>query len=83
MKRIMGGYQRMPKNYIRFSCVGLCGTRVTGPLLLGKCHINVGATLKQRLAGYTLGQRWLCGQSYVGPTFFADVEVHCANIGPT
>ncbi len=33
MKRIFDGYQRMPKNGIRFSCVGLCGTRETGILL--------------------------------------------------
>ncbi len=25
------GYQRMPKNGIRFSCNDLCGTRLTGP----------------------------------------------------
>ncbi len=25
------GYQWVPKNDIRFSCVGLCGTRLTGP----------------------------------------------------
>ncbi len=31
MKRIFDGYQRVPKDDIRFSCVGLCGTRVTGP----------------------------------------------------
>ncbi len=32
MKRIFDGYQQIPKNVIRFSCVRLCGTRVTGPL---------------------------------------------------
>ncbi len=31
MKRIFEGYQWMPKNGIRFSCVGLCVTRLTGP----------------------------------------------------
>ncbi len=32
IKRAWNGYQRKPKNGIRSSHVGLCGTRVTGPL---------------------------------------------------
>ncbi len=32
MKRIFNRYQRMPKNDIRSSYVGLCGTRLTRPL---------------------------------------------------
>ena len=34
-KRAWNVYQRMPKDGIRFSYVGLCGTRVTGPLGIG------------------------------------------------
>ncbi len=34
MKRIFDRYQRMPKNDICSSYVGLCGTRVTRPLIL-------------------------------------------------
>ena len=60
-KRIFDGYhQRTPKNDIRFPCVGLCDTRVTGPLWanlpLGECHIFVGPQLNQWFAGYTV--RW-------------------------
>ncbi len=41
MKRIFEEYQRMPKNGFRFSCVGLCGTRLTEPLVSATyCELN-------------------------------------------
>ena len=41
-KRIFDGYQRMPKIDIRFSCVGLFGTRATEPVR--RCRINPTGT---------------------------------------
>ena len=41
MKRIFEGYQLMPKNGIRFSFGGLCGTRVTRSLAsISVCYFH-------------------------------------------
>ncbi len=66
----------------RLASVGIKNRQLWPNLLLGECHINVGPTLKQWLAGYPLGQRWVWGQNYVGPTLFANEDVYCANISP-